>query len=121
MKILRSSQYDAIKSEILSRGDLDYKDINIAVENIVKNVKENGDMAVLEYTSKFDGAKISSMEVTKEEMNSAWERAPESLKTALTDAANNIRRFHQNLISIRCYNMFTLITRLFTFIRYFKF
>jgi len=34
MKILRSSEYDAIKSEILSRGDLDYKDINITVEEI---------------------------------------------------------------------------------------
>lgn len=56
MKIIRSSKYDTIKSEILSRGDLDYKDINITVEEIVKNVKENGDSAILEYTAKFDGA-----------------------------------------------------------------
>ncbi|MCS5422004.1 histidinol dehydrogenase [Psychrilyobacter sp. S5] len=95
MKILRSSQYDAIKSEILSRGDLDYKDINVTVEEIVKNVKENGDSAVLEYTAKFDGAELERMEVTAEEMERAWERTPESLKIALAEAAHSIRRFHE--------------------------
>lgn len=95
MKILRSSEYDAIKSEILSRGDLDYKDINITVEEIVKNVKENGDSAVLEYTAKFDGAELDSMEVTADEIDIAWERTPESLKIALAEAADSIRRFHE--------------------------
>ncbi len=95
MKIFRSSEYDAIKSEILSRGDLDYKDINIIVEEIVKNVKKNGDTAVLEYTAKFDGAELDSMEVTADEVKKAWERTPESLKVALTKAADSIRRFHE--------------------------
>ena len=65
MKILRSSEYDAIKAEILSRGDLDYKDINVTVEEIVKNVKENGDKAVLGYTAKFDGAKLKRWRLQK--------------------------------------------------------
>ncbi len=95
MKILRSSEYDAIKAEILSRGDLDYKDINVTVEEIVKNVKENGDKAVLGYTAKFDGAVLEKMEVTKEEMDRAWERTPDSLKNALTEAGNSIRKFHE--------------------------
>jgi len=95
MKILRSSQYDAIKSEILSRGDLDYKDINVTVEEIVKNVKENGDKAVLEYTAKFDGAVLDSMEVGADEVERAWERTPESLKKALAEAADSIKRFHE--------------------------
>lgn len=95
MKILRSSEYDAIKAEILSRGDLDYKDINVTVEEIVKNVKENGDKAVLGYTAKFDGAKLEKMEVTEEEMNRAWERTPDSLKKALTEAGDSIRKFHE--------------------------
>ena len=95
MKILRSSEYDAIKAEILSRGDLDYKDINVTVEEIVKNVKENGDKAVLGYTAKFDGAVLEKMEVTKEEMDRAWERTPDSLKDALTAAGNSIRKFHE--------------------------
>jgi len=95
MKILRSSQYDAIKSEILSRGDLDYKDINITVEEIVKSVKENGDRAVLEYTAKFDGAELDCMEVGADEIDRAWGRTPESLKEALTEAADSIKRFHE--------------------------
>lgn len=95
MKIIRSSEYDTIKSEILSRGDLDYKDINITVEEIVKNVKENGDSAILEYTAKFDGAKLDSMEVTADEIKKAWERTPVSLKNALTEAADSIRKFHE--------------------------
>jgi histidinol dehydrogenase len=95
MKILKSSQYDAIKSEILSRGDLDYKDINITVEEIVKNVKENGDSAVLEYTAKFDGTKLDNMEVTSDEINRAWDRTPEYLKKSLIKAADSIRSFHE--------------------------
>jgi histidinol dehydrogenase len=95
MKILRSSEYDTIKSEILSRGDLDYKDINITVEEIVKNVKENGDSAVLEYTAKFDSAELDRMEVTADEIDIAWKRTPESLKTALAEAADSIKRFHE--------------------------
>lgn len=95
MKILKSSQYDTIKSDILSRGDLDYKDINITVEEIVKSVKENGDSAVLEYTAKFDGVELDTMEVTADEMERAWERTPESLKIALAEAADSIRRFHE--------------------------
>jgi len=98
MKILRSSEYEKIKAEILSRGDLDYKDINITVEEIVNNVKENGDSAVLGYTAKFDGAIIDNMEVTESEINKAWERAPKSLKIALTDAASSIKRFHEKQI-----------------------
>lgn len=95
MKILRSSQYDAIKSEILSRGDLDYKDINVTVEEIVEDVKQNGDSAVLKYTQKFDGANLEIMEVTKEEIDKAWERTPQSLKDALMEAGNNIKKFHE--------------------------
>ena len=95
MKILRSSQYDAIKSEILSRGDLDYKDINVTVEEIVEDVKQNGDSAVLKYTQKFDGANLEIMEVTKEEIDKAWERTPKSLKDALMEAGNNIKKFHE--------------------------
>lgn len=95
MKILRSSQYDAIKSEILSRGNLDYKDINLTVEDIVKDVKENGDKSVLEYTAKFDGPELDSIEVSADEMDRAWERTSESLKKALTEAADSIKRFHE--------------------------
>jgi len=98
MKILRSSEYEKIKAEILSRGDLDYKDINITVEEIVNSVKEKGDSAVFEYTAKFDGAIIDSMEVTAAEINKAWARAPKSLKIALTDAASSIKRFHKKQI-----------------------
>ncbi len=95
MKIIKSSQYDLIKSEILSRGDLDYKDINITVEKIVEDVKQNGDSAILKYTKKFDGADLETMEVTKEEIDKAWQRTPQSLKDALIKAGNNIKKFHE--------------------------
>lgn len=95
MKIIKSSQYDLIKSEILSRGDLDYKDINITVEKIVEDVKQDGDSAILKYTKKFDGADLETMEVTKEEIEKAWQRTPQSLKDALIKAGNNIKKFHE--------------------------
>jgi len=64
------------------------------VEKIVRDVKERGDSAVREYTARFDGVKIKELKVEPADVELAVQHAPDGLKRALDEAAQNIRRFH---------------------------
>ena len=64
------------------------------VTEIIENVKENGDKALLSYCEKFDKAKLSSLQVTEEEINEAVNAVDPAFLEILEKAAANIRRFH---------------------------
>ena len=72
-------------------------DIERAVSDIMQNVKENGYAAVEEYSLRFD--KASPREMTKEELNAAYERCPKELVSALEHAAENIRDYNEKLLA----------------------
>ncbi|TQR06112.1 histidinol dehydrogenase [Psychrobacillus soli] len=64
------------------------------VREVIEQVKKNGDEALFTYTEKWDGAKLSSLEVTKEEMEEAFASFDPQLIEDLEEAATNIRAFH---------------------------
>lgn len=72
-------------------------DIERAVSDIIQNVKENGFAAVEEYSLRFD--KASPREMTKEELDAAYERCPKELVSALEHAAANIRDYNEKLLA----------------------
>lgn len=72
-------------------------DIERAVTDIMKNVRENGFSAVEEYSLRFD--KASPRELTKEELNDAYARCPKELIAALEHAAENIRDYNEKLLA----------------------
>lgn len=81
--------------EILNRDNTTDETVNKAVLSIMSDVKENGDEALFKYSEKFDGAKLSSLEVSKEEIKMAVSKAdPDFIKT-LEMARDNITAFHQ--------------------------
>ena len=65
------------------------------VSTILKNVKANGDAAVLEYEEQFDKVKLTSLAVTEEEMKEAETQVPIELKVAILLAQRNIYTFHK--------------------------
>ena len=65
------------------------------VSTILKNVKANGDAAVLEYEEQFDKVKLASLVVTEEEMKEAESQVPIELKVAILLAQRNIYTFHK--------------------------
>lgn len=69
---------------------------NKAVKEIVANIKQEGDAALLRYTERFDGAALTAagLRVTEEELQAAYGRVEESFVTAIRAAAANIRVFH---------------------------
>ena len=97
-----------IMIKILKYGEVENKDIfarvvpefdvEDIVADIIANVRQNGDRALLEYTEKFDGASLDSLLVTKEEINEAIALVDKEFMDILTKAAANIRKFHEKQV-----------------------
>jgi histidinol dehydrogenase len=67
------------------------------VADILSDVKQRGDAAVLEYTARFDGLERSSvheLELTQAELKVAFDRLPAAQRAALEAAAHRVRQYH---------------------------
>ncbi len=99
MKIIDAQQKDILPElrRIINRGETATEEIAITVKEIVDRVRREGDPAVLEYTEKFDKAKLSlrDIKVTPEEISDAYTRVEPGKVEALKLAARNIRAFHE--------------------------
>lgn len=65
------------------------------VARIVADVRAEGDAGVRRYTLAFDGAEPPSFEAPRETWDAAWKEIGPELRSALTVAAERIRRFHE--------------------------
>ncbi len=69
-------------------------DVSGIVADIIEDVKTNGDKALYKYCEKFDKAKLSSLEVSTEEIEEAFAAVEPEFLRILEKAATNIREFH---------------------------
>lgn len=69
------------------------------VENIISDVKENGDQALKTYASKFDHVELESPYIDKSAISSLANEISEDVKKAIKVAYNNIKKFHETQIS----------------------
>ena len=68
------------------------------VTDILADVQQRGDAAVLEYTARFDGVQAVSMaalELTQAELKAAFESLPADQREALQSAAARVRAYHE--------------------------
>jgi histidinol dehydrogenase len=72
--------------------------IESAVREIVENVRKGGDKALFDYTERFDGARLKSLEVTARELSAARRSADPQLIKALKFAAARVEKFHKTCI-----------------------
>ncbi len=91
MKIFDYNETD--KSTLFLRT-LDESGVDDTVREIIRNVAQNGDRALLDYAKKFDRADLTALEVTQEETEEALASIPEDLLAAMRLAEENIRAFH---------------------------
>ena len=68
------------------------------VTEIIANVRKNGDAALYEYCEKFDKAKLSSLLVSKAEIDEAVALVEPRFLEILRKAAENIRSFHSRQV-----------------------
>ena len=75
--------------------------VDAVVANILKDVKARGDVAVLEYTNRFDKTNATSMaelELSKAELIAALESLPAAQRDALQAAADRVRSYHEKQV-----------------------
>lgn len=66
-----------------------------AVARILKDVRQRGDRAVLDYTAQIDGIALEALKVPEEEFNQAYDQVSEAYLAALRLALGNVRQFHE--------------------------
>lgn len=94
IEILRA--WDVVPEALRTRQQALSEKADRAAAEIIERVKAEGDRAVLDLTERFDGAKLSSLEVTEAEFDEADAKTDPELKALLAGAAENIRAFHKN-------------------------
>ncbi|MBI9097849.1 MAG: histidinol dehydrogenase, partial [Spirochaetaceae bacterium] len=98
------------KNTFFSRSEIEISDVLVSVNEIINNVKENGDRAIFTYNQLFDKVekKKYSLLVTEKEFEKAEALLDTSLKDAIDYSITNVWEFHKsqkpesmNMIEIR--------------------
>ncbi|MCD7819486.1 MAG: histidinol dehydrogenase, partial [Lachnospiraceae bacterium] len=86
-----------VLAQLLKRSPDNYQGFEERVQEIVQNVKENGDAAVFGYTKQFDKVDIdaSTVRVTKQEIEEAYEHVDPELLSVIRKSLVNIRSYHE--------------------------
>ncbi|ANS85825.1 histidinol dehydrogenase [Vibrio scophthalmi] len=89
---LSETQQDAVlERPAIAEG----ANITAAVSQVIAQVRQQGDAAVLELTEKFDRVTPSSIRVSQQEIDQASARLTDTMKQALEQAYSNIAKFHK--------------------------
>ena len=104
----QSADFDAQLKNLLHISEEDSSSIEQTVVNILREVQNSGDEAVLNLTKQFDRLSASSMsdlELTKEQMKNAFEQLPQEQKSALEAAAHRVKIYHERqMIESGCHS-----------------
>ncbi len=96
VKLNEQTRQDILAS-LLKRDPNHYSGYEEKVQEIVENVKDRRDQALLEYTRKFDGVELTAdqLRVTEEEVQEALSMVEPSLLSVMKKSMNNIREYHE--------------------------
>ena len=85
-----------ILDNLLKRSPDHYSQYEETVNEIIRNVKENRDQALFDYTRKFDGFSLTAenIRVTPGEIEAAYKELDPDLINVMRKSAENIRAFH---------------------------
>ncbi len=83
--------------KLITRGDIEVDKYEDIVKEILYEVKQKGDEAVLAYTEKFDKVKLTKDQllIPFEELEKAYEEIEDELKWSLEVAIERVREFHE--------------------------
>ena len=96
IKIMKLAETGA--DDILTRDINLETGVEAIVNDIIENVRQNGDAALLDYCERFDGARPAQLEVTREEIDRALESEDPAFLATLRKAKENIHAFHSRQV-----------------------
>lgn len=85
-----------ILNDLLKRSPNHYSQYESTVNEIITNIRENGNRALFDYTLKFDKFALTedNIKVTREEIDEAYKQLNPELIEVIKKSAENIRDFH---------------------------
>lgn len=95
MKIYR---YEDVSPDTLLIRTMEKSGVQESVAGIIADVAARGDEALFEYARRFDGAELSALEVTPEEIDGAYHAVDPEFRAVLELAAENIGNYHRHEI-----------------------
>jgi histidinol dehydrogenase len=96
LKLTEETQSELL-GNLLNRNPGSYTEYENTVNEIIDNVRKNGDKAVFEYTFKFDKSELSAstVRVTEDEIKAAYKELDPKFVEVMKKSAENIRIFHE--------------------------
>jgi histidinol dehydrogenase len=98
MRIVKAQEFkEKMIARVVNRGKSDLSKTSPSVRTIIKDVRETGDKALLQYTEKFDKVRLPASKLIVEgtEIKRAYEKLKKTQISALRKAADNIASFHK--------------------------
>lgn len=96
MQIIKNESIDQIKSRIRQQTSKTSDPlVESRVTNIIKTVREKGDIALKAYAKEFDHVSLDELKVSAEQIDLSVKNVDPAVIKALEKAAVNIRSFHQ--------------------------
>lgn len=86
-------------SELTKTNTAGTSDYAAVVQDILDNVKEYGDAALIDYTAQFDGAEIAAIRVSEEEITAGMAKVDPAFLQVLQRAKANISEFHEKQVT----------------------
>lgn len=93
----RKDNLEPLFDALEKRSPEGQKDVEKLVSEIIQNVKDRSDEALIEYSKKFDKVELSlnALEVPQEELTKALNSVDDKMLRVIKKAASNIREFHE--------------------------
>ena len=92
-----STMNTAQRVRLIRRAELQIDELTERVRPIIQAVRERGDEALIEFTSRFDNVQLSpdQLLVKKDEIDLAHQLLDPSVREAIEHAIRNVRTFHE--------------------------
>ncbi len=103
IKIIQSggSSFKSEFNELLERGKMDIDSVSKIVQDLINEIKQNGNSAVKSQIARFDRwepKEDGNLQVSTEDMQKAYENLDENIKKALHLAYDRIKAYHEKLL-----------------------
>ena len=95
LREIRKTETKQLRAYLDSRSTDISSDVLLKANEIIRDVKENGDDALRRYTKDFDGVELSSFRVSQKDIDNAASQCTEEFVNAMEKAAHNIIAFHE--------------------------
>ena len=96
--MIRILNYESAPKEELFARPRPQVDVEQAVADILAQVRARGDEALYDYTRRFDGVELTSLQVSEAEAEEAFASVEPEFLRVLQKAAENIRLFHEQQV-----------------------